>query len=81
MTRLSSQDYKVNRLSSTVKKFYGRHTDSWIIREKFWLIVSVKMAFFSRFFPVFVKAELVKLAKMAGVMHEADHPYSIQGTW
>ena len=26
-------------------------------------------------------AELIKLAKMAGVMHEADHAYSIQGTW
>ena len=27
MTRLLSQGYKVNRLSSTFKKFYGRHTD------------------------------------------------------
>ena len=27
MTRLLSQDYKVNRLSNTFKKFYGRHTD------------------------------------------------------
>ena len=26
-------------------------------------------------------AELIKLAKMAGVMHEADHSYSIQRTW
>ena len=26
-------------------------------------------------------AELMKLAKMAGVMHEADHAYSIQSTW
>ena len=26
-------------------------------------------------------AELIKLAKMAGVMHEADHAYSIQSTW
>ena len=25
--RLLSQDYKVNRLSNTFKKFYGRHTD------------------------------------------------------
>ena len=24
-------------------------------------------------------AELIKLAKMAGVMHEADHAYSISG--
>ena len=27
MTRLLSQAYKVNRLSNTFKKFYGRHTD------------------------------------------------------
>ena len=26
-------------------------------------------------------AELVKLAKMAGAMHEADHAYSIRSTW
>ena len=26
-------------------------------------------------------AELMKLAKMAGVMHEADHAYSIRSTW
>ena len=26
-------------------------------------------------------AKLTKLAKMAGVMHEADHAYSIQSTW
>ena len=40
------------------------------------LIVPVKMIF-SRFF----KAELMKLADMDGVMHEADHAYSIRGTW
>ena len=26
-TGVVSQDYKVNRLSNTFKKFYGRHTD------------------------------------------------------
>ena len=26
-------------------------------------------------------AKLIKLAKMAGVMHEADHAYSMQSTW
>ena len=26
-------------------------------------------------------AELIKLAKMAGVMHEIDHAYSIWNTW
>ena len=25
--------------------------------------------------------KLIKLAKMAGVMHEANHAYSIQSTW
>ena len=25
--------------------------------------------------------ELIKLAEMAHVMHEADHTYSIQSTW
>ena len=27
VTRIQSQGYKVNRLSNTFKKFYGRHTD------------------------------------------------------
>ena len=26
-------------------------------------------------------AKLIKLAKMAGVMHEADHAYSIRSIW
>ena len=26
-------------------------------------------------------AKLIKLAKMAGVMHEADHAYSIRSAW
>ena len=26
-------------------------------------------------------AKLIKLAGMAGVMHEADHAYSIRSTW
>ena len=26
-------------------------------------------------------AEWIKLAKMAGAMHEADHTYCIQSTW
>ena len=25
--------------------------------------------------------KLIKLARMAGVMHEADHAYSIRSTW
>ena len=35
------------------------------------LIVPVKMIIFFRF----VKPELIKLAEMAGVMHEANHVY------
>ena len=35
----------------------------------------------NEFFLRFVKAELIKLARMAGVMHEADHVYSIRNTW
>ena len=37
------------------------------------LIVPVKMIF-----PGFVKTELIKLVKIAGVMHEADHTYSTE---
>ena len=29
----------------------------------------------------FVKAKLIKVAKMEGVMHEVDHAYSVQSTW
>ena len=43
------------------------------------LILPVKMIY--SLFCGFVKAELIKLAKMEGVIHEADHAYSIQSTW
>ena len=43
------------------------------------LILSVKMIFI---FMDLMMAELInELAKMAGVMHEADHDYSIWSTW
>ena len=81
MTRLLSQGHKINRLSNTFKKFYGRHTDLLgqyrKMSVKCLLIVPIKMIFFLRF----VKAELIKLARMAGVMYEADHAYSIRSTW
>ena len=32
-------------------------------------------------FDGFADAKLIKLAKMVGVMDEADHAYSIQSTW
>ena len=47
------------------------------------LIVPIKMIFIYLLiiFPRFVKAELIKLAKMAGVMHKPDHTYSVRSTW
>ena len=45
MTRLLSQGYKVNRLSNTFKKFYGRHTDlvGQYKKNVCQMILSVKM--------------------------------------
>ena len=43
------------------------------------LILLVKMVYV--LFCRYVKGDLIKLAKMAGVMHGADHAYSIQSTW
>ena len=49
MTRLMSQGYKVNYLSNTLKKLYGRHTD--LVGQykenvcQMLLILSVKMSF------------------------------------
>ena len=49
MTRRLSQGYKVNRLSNTFKKFYGRHTDLVgqykKMSAKCLLILSVEMIF------------------------------------
>ena len=42
------------------------------------LTLSVVMIFIFMDLPM---AELTELAKMAGVMHEADHAYSIRSTW
>ena len=83
MTTLLSQGYKANRLSNTFKKFYGRHNlpSGWTIQERclpnVCLILSVEMTFILMDLPM---AKLIKLAKMAGVMHEADHAYSIWST-
>ena len=83
LTRLLSQGYKVNRLSNTIEKFCGRHTD---------LVGQYKRKVYQMFADPtcqndlvsfscgFVKAKLIKLAKMAGVMLETDHTYSIQST-
>ena len=49
MTRFLSQGYKVNRLSITFKKFYGRHMNfNWTIQKKSakcLLILSVEIIF------------------------------------
>ena len=47
MTRLQSWGYKINRLSNTFKKFYGRHTDldTRKMSAKCLLILSVEMIF------------------------------------
>ena len=42
------------------------------------LIVSVEMIFILMNLTM---AKLIKLGKMAGVMHEADHTYYIRSTW
>ena len=49
MTRFLSQGYKVNSLSNTFKKFYGRHTmqldNARKMSVKCLLILSVEMTF------------------------------------
>ena len=51
MTRPLLQGYRVNRLSNTLKKFYGRHTDQLDNTRKMsvkcLLIVPVEIIFFS----------------------------------
>ena len=80
VTRLLSQGYKVNRLSNTFKKFYGRHTDLvGQYKKNVGQMLPVKNIYF--LLCRFVKAKLIKLAKMPCVMHEADHAYSIRSTW
>ena len=83
MTGLLSQGNKVNRLSNTFKEFHGRHThlvgQYKKMSAKCLLILSVEMILI--FLMDLPMAELIKLAKMAGVMHKADHAYSIWSTW
>ena len=80
VTRRLSQGYKVNRSLNIFEKFYSRHTDP-AGQYKNCLSNVCGLYQSKRFFPRFFKAELKKLAKMASVMHEADHAYSIQSTW
>ena len=53
---------------NTFRKFYGRHTDLVGQYEK-----NVCQMFVD-------SITEIELAKMAGVMHEADHAYSIDST-
>ena len=76
-----SQGYKVNCLSNTFKKFYGRHTDLVGQYKKNVCQMFADCTGYNDFPPEFVKAVLIKLAKMEGVMHEADHACSIRSTW
>ena len=48
------------------------------VSAKCLLILSVEIIFILMDLPML---KLIKLAKMVGVMHEADHTYSIQSTW
>ena len=63
MTRLLSQGYRVNRLSNTFKKFYGRHTDLVGQYKKsvcqMFLILSVEMIFI---FDGFANAQINKIS-------------------
>ena len=82
-TLVTREGNKVNRLSNTFKKFYGRHTDladntrknvcqmfaDSISSNDFYLMMDLLMT------------KLIKLANMAGVVHDSDHIYSIWSTW
>ena len=63
---------------------HGRHTDlvgqyRENVCQMFVDSIS-KMIFVFSFFYL-PMAELIKLAKMAGAIHEADHAYSVRSTW
>ena len=63
MTRVLSQGYKVNCLSNTFEKFYGRHTDLvgqyMKVSAKCLLILSVEMIFI---FDGFANAQINKIS-------------------
>ena len=82
MTRLLSQGYKVDRLSNTFKKFYGRHTDLvGKYKKNFCQIFADSFSKSDVHFCLFAMVELTKLAKMVGDLHKAGHAYSINSTW
>ena len=82
MTRVLLQCYKVNRLSNTFKKFDSRHTDLvGQYKKNICQMFADSISQNDLHFCGFSMAELIKLAKMTGVMYEADHAYPIQSTW
>ena len=82
VTRLLSKGYKCNRLSNTFKKFYGRHTDLvGRYKKSVCQMFDDSTSYIDTHFCQFAMAELIKLAKMEGVLHGADHTYCIRSTW
>ena len=85
VTRLLQQCYKVYRLSNMLKKSYGRHTNlvgqykKKNVCQMFTDSISWNDFHLLMDFPM--SKLMIKSAKMAGVMHEADHAYSIQSIW
>ena len=81
MARLLSQGCKVNRLSNTSKKLYGRHTDLVGQYEK----NVCKVFAFSvnktdvHFFQI-CHGQVDKVSSDGGVMHGEDHIHSIRST-
>ena len=62
MKRLLSQGYKVNRLSNTFKKFYGRHTDLvGQYKKNVCQMFAVKMIFFY-YFDGFANGQINKIS-------------------
>ena len=51
----------------------------FLIALLLFLLYFIYYIIFILFFPGFVKAELIKLAKILGLLHETDNAYSISG--
>ena len=62
-------------------KFLDKIAVNKWIHENYLPISVVTFHFSVLFLMDLPMVKLIKLAKMAGVMHEADHAYSIWSTW
>ena len=69
-------------LLSQAYYLWQTHWSSWTIQKECLPNVCwfYQLKWFS-FLMDLLMAKLIKFAKMAGVMHEADHTYSTQSTW